>query len=165
MTRVSKTLAATMGLFLWTGPAIASDEVEAELAEMRRLVEGLQQKVDAQEEQLSAQGRNLEEAQRVVRRTQEETEAVSGLAFLWAPLRVQTAWQIWLGIGLIAFIWASTFLLQVPAHGELASGFNERSWRMLVRSNWLRTLAWSARAGLVTYWLHQTLHAGKAIGV
>ena len=80
MTRVSKTLAATMGLFLWTGPAIASDEVEAELAEMRRLVEGLQQKVDAQEEQLSAQGRNLEEAQRVVRRTQEETEAVSGLA-------------------------------------------------------------------------------------
>jgi multidrug transporter EmrE-like cation transporter len=92
-------------------------------------------------------------------------EAVSGLAFLWAPLRVQTAWQIWLGIGLIAFIWASTFLLQVPAHGELASGFNERSWRMLVRSNWLRTLAWSARAGLVTYWLHQTLHAGKAMGV
>jgi len=92
-------------------------------------------------------------------------EAISGIAFLWAPLRVQTSWQIWLGIGLIAFIWASTFLLQVPAHNQLASGFDEGSWRMLVRSNWLRTTAWSARAGLVTYWLHQTLDAGTAMGV
>ena len=92
-------------------------------------------------------------------------EAISGLAFLWLPLRVQTPWQIWLGIGLIAFIWASTFLLQVPAHSQLASGFEERSWRTLVRSNWLRTIAWSARAGLVTYWLHQMLDAGTRMGV
>ncbi|MGB3049588.1 MAG: hypothetical protein WBB42_01230 [Polyangiales bacterium] len=92
-------------------------------------------------------------------------EAISGIAFLWAPLRVQTSWQIWLGIGLIAFIWASTFLLQVPAHNQLGSGFDESSWRMLVRSNWLRTIAWSARAGLVTYWLHKTLEAGNAMGL
>ena len=92
-------------------------------------------------------------------------EAISGIAFLWAPLRVQTSWQIWLGIGLIAFIWASTFLLQVPAHSQLGSGIDEETWRMLVRSNWLRTVAWSARAGLVSYWLHQTLVAGAAMGV
>ena len=92
-------------------------------------------------------------------------EAVSGVAFLWAPLRVQTPTQIWLGIGLIAFIWASTLLLQVPAHRQLDSGFDEGTWRMLVRSNWLRTIAWSARAALVTYWLHQTLDAGAAMGV
>ena len=92
-------------------------------------------------------------------------EAVSGIAFLWAPLRVQTSWQVWLGVGLIAFIWASTFLLQVPAHNRLGSGFDESSWRMLVRSNWLRTMAWTARAGLVTYWLHETLDAGSALGL
>ncbi len=92
-------------------------------------------------------------------------EAISGLAFLWAPLRVQTPAQIWLGIGLIAFIWASTFLLQVPAHSQLGAGFDEGTWQTLVRSNWLRTIAWSARAGLVTYWLHQTLDAGAAMGV
>jgi hypothetical protein len=92
-------------------------------------------------------------------------EAISGLAFLWAPLRIQTPAQIWLGIGMIAFIWASTFLLQVPAHSRLSAGFDEGSWRMLVRSNWLRTTAWSARAGLVTYWLHRTLDAGAAMGV
>ena len=92
-------------------------------------------------------------------------EAISSVAFLWAPLRVQTPAQIWLGIGLIAFIWASTFLLQVPAHSQLGSGFDEGTWRMLVRTNWLRTLAWSARAGLVTYWLHRTLDAGTSLGV
>lgn len=92
-------------------------------------------------------------------------ETISAIAFVWAPLRVQTPAQIWLGIALIAFIWASTFLLQVPAHSQLGSGFDEGTWRMLVRSNWLRTIAWSARAGLVTYWLHQTLDAGAAMGV
>lgn len=92
-------------------------------------------------------------------------EAISSAAFLWAPLRVQTPAQIWLGIGLVAFIWASTFLLQVPAHSQLGSGFNEGTWHMLVRSNWLRTIAWSARAGLVTYWLHRTLDAGASLGV
>lgn len=92
-------------------------------------------------------------------------EAVSAIAFLWAPLRVQTSWQIWLGIGLILFIWASTFLLQVPAHSRLGSGFEEASWRRLVRSNWLRTIAWSARAVLVSYWLYETLDAAQRMGV
>jgi len=92
-------------------------------------------------------------------------EAFSAIAFLWEPLSVQTAWQVWLGIGLIVFIWASTFLLQVPAHSRLGSGFEEASWRMLVRSNWLRTIAWSARAVLVSYWLYETLDAGKRMGV
>lgn len=92
-------------------------------------------------------------------------EAISSAAFLWAPLRVQTPAQIWLGIGLVAFIWASTFLLQVPAHSRLGSGFDEGTWQMLVRSNWLRTIAWSARAVLVTYWLHRTLDTGASLGV
>lgn len=92
-------------------------------------------------------------------------EAISAIAFLWAPLRVQTPWQVWLGIGLIALIWMSTFLLQVPAHNQLGSGFDEASWRMLVRSNWLRTIAWSARAVLVSYWLYETLDAAKQMGI
>jgi len=92
-------------------------------------------------------------------------EAISAIAFLWEPLGVQTAWQVWLGIGLIVFIWASTLLLQVPAHSRLGSGFEEASWRMLVRSNWLRTIAWSARAVLVSYWLYETLDACKRMGV
>lgn len=92
-------------------------------------------------------------------------EALCALATLWAPLRVQSAWQIWLGIGLIFTIWASTFLLQVPAHTRLQSGFDERTWKFLVRSNWVRTLAWSARAALVSYWLFETLDLGARIEI
>ncbi len=92
-------------------------------------------------------------------------EALSALAFLWVPLRVQTSWEIWLGIGLVAVVWASTFLLQVPAHSRLSLGFDEENWRMLVSSNWVRTLAWSARAGLVSYWLYETLAEGARLGL
>ncbi|MDH3726502.1 MAG: hypothetical protein OER77_03140 [Myxococcales bacterium] len=92
-------------------------------------------------------------------------EALSAFALLWAPLRAQSSWQIWLGIGLVIVIWASTIVLQVPAHNRLGSGFDEDSWRMLVSSNWVRTVAWSARAGLVTYWLYETLATGKRLGV
>ena len=92
-------------------------------------------------------------------------EAITAVAFLWSPLRVQTGWQIWLGIGLLGIIWASTFLLQVPAHARLGSGFDEDAWRTLVSTNWIRTLAWSARAGLVSYWLYEMLGVGEKLGV
>lgn len=87
-------------------------------------------------------------------------EAISAVGFLWAPLRVQSTWQIWLGIALVAITWGSTFFFQVPAHTRLATGFDENTWRALVSSNWVRTIAWSARAGLVSLWLHRTLAAG-----
>lgn len=84
-------------------------------------------------------------------------EALSALALIWAPLRGQPPWQIWLGIGLVAAIWSSTFFLQVPAHTKLGAGFDEATWKFLVQSNWLRTIAWSLRAALVGYWLYRTL--------
>lgn len=58
-------------------PAFAGQDVESELAEMRALVEGLKEKVDAQEEQLSHQGDLLEQAQD---RIQTEDGSQSGLS-------------------------------------------------------------------------------------
>jgi hypothetical protein len=58
-------------------PAFAEKDVESELAEMRALVEGLKQKVDAQEEQLTHQGDLLEQAQD---RIQSEDDTKSGLS-------------------------------------------------------------------------------------
>jgi hypothetical protein len=52
------------------------------------------------------------------------------------------------GLSLIAVIWASTALLQVPCHRRLSAGFDPLTARRLVTTNWLRTLAWTARAGL-----------------
>ena len=53
------------------------------------------------------------------------------------------------GIALLAVIWLSTFLVQVPLHTRLAGGFDAGVHRKLVRSNWLRTLAWTGRGVLV----------------
>ena len=52
--------------------------------------------------------------------------------------------------GLIFVIWLSTAILQVPLHRKLElGGYDARVIRRLVATNWLRTLAWSARAVLV----------------
>lgn len=53
-----------------------------------------------------------------------------------------------MGVGLLLLIWLSTALAQVPAHRQLESGFDARAHRRLVRSNWLRTTAWTARSVL-----------------
>jgi hypothetical protein len=43
----------------------------------------------------------------------------------------------------------STWRLQVPRHDALARGWDAAAHRALVRSNWVRTAAWSARAALL----------------
>lgn len=52
------------------------------------------------------------------------------------------------GVVLLAVIWLSTFLIQVPCHRRLERGFEHAAWSRLVRSNWIRTVAWSLRGGL-----------------
>jgi hypothetical protein len=47
---------------------------------------------------------------------------------------------------LVVVIWFSTFLLQVPCHTRLSQGFDAQIHAQLVSTNWIRTLAWSARA-------------------
>ena len=53
------------------------------------------------------------------------------------------------GIALLALIWLSTFLVQVPLHTRLAGGFDAGLHRRLVWSNWLRTVAWTGCGVLV----------------
>ncbi len=49
------------------------------------------------------------------------------------------------GLGLLAVIWTSTALLQAPAHGRLAKGFDASEHSRLVQTNWIRTASWVAR--------------------
>jgi hypothetical protein len=51
----------------------------------------------------------------------------------------------WIGAGLLAVIWFSTWCWQVPAHRRLEAEFDPAAHRRLVRTNWVRTVAWSAR--------------------
>jgi len=50
---------------------------------------------------------------------------------------------------LLAVVWACTFLWQVPLHQKLLGGRDMATVARLVKSNWLRTIAWTARAILI----------------
>jgi hypothetical protein len=63
------------------------------------------------------------------------------------PADLPASW-VWTGLALLAGIWLSTAVLQVPRHAALSAGFDAAALRMLVGSNWIRTAAWSVRGGL-----------------
>ena len=78
MKRVSVWMASAAASLLAV-PAVAGEDVDSKLAEMQELVKGLQQKVDAQAEQLQQQGEQLKDAQRVVRADEQESKSGSVL--------------------------------------------------------------------------------------
>jgi len=67
------------------------------------------------------------------------------------------------GLLLVVAIWGSTFLIQVPLHERLASGFEESTHRWLVSSNWIRTALWSVRSILVMGWISQCIGRSSAL--
>jgi hypothetical protein len=66
----------------------------------------------------------------------------------WSPPAGTPPWQPQLGLALLGVIWTSTLLLQVPAHARLSAGPDEAAVGRLVRTNWIRTAAWSTRGVL-----------------
>jgi len=75
-------------------------------------------------------------------------EAASALLLLeFRPATIPAAWA-WAGIVLLGIVWLSTALLQVPRHRSLERGFDGGVHRALVATNWIRTIAWSARSVL-----------------
>lgn len=86
----------------------------------------------------------------------------AGIARVVGPLMLTeagTAVLLWLGglrgpvflgsLVLLAVAWISTAAVQVPLHRRLTAGYEAGAHRRLVRTNWLRTGAWTARALLV----------------
>jgi len=85
------------------------------------------------------------------------TRRVTHTLAVIAPLEVATAAGValfvdavpnWLSIGagaLLAAIWVSTGLFYAPLHGRLSAGFDPALHRRLVTTNWVRTIAWTAR--------------------
>ena len=67
------------------------------------------------------------------------------------------SWFWWIGLVLLGIVWASTGLLQVPAHDALMSNFTETAHQKLVMTNWIRTIGWTARSGLLLWMLMELL--------
>jgi hypothetical protein len=73
--------------------------------------------------------------------------------------RLVTRNEAIIGLALVIALWVSTWALQIPQHTTLARGYDAAAQRFLVSSNWLRTLLWSIRSGLLLYWLGRALPA------
>ncbi|MFN0182016.1 MAG: hypothetical protein ACKVZ0_24700 [Gemmatimonadales bacterium] len=72
-------------------------------------------------------------------------ELASALLLFWIrPAGVSTG-NLSVGLSLLAVIWISTALVQVRCHDALQRGFDATAYRRLVRTNWVRTVAWSLR--------------------
>lgn len=80
-------------------------------------------------------------------------ELVSGIALIGTSAGSERPLTVVGGAILLAVIWLSTFVVQVPRHTLLLGGFNSAVIRQLVWTNWLRTACWSTRAGLLLWFL------------
>lgn len=60
---------------------------------------------------------------------------------------------VWIGMGLIGVVWLATACVNVPQHTTLSMGFETGIHQALVASNWIRTLAWTARGALIVWLL------------
>lgn len=74
------------------------------------------------------------------------TELGTGLWLLWAQGFLP--WT-WINLGLLGVIWLSTAVIQMPLHLRLGAGYEAALVRKLVRTNWIRTVAWSLRVGVL----------------
>lgn len=78
-------------------------------------------------------------------------EALTGLLLLYERPPGVGQIPVWVGFLLIGLIWAATAFLSVPEHSRLTRGYDARAISRLVDTNWIRTLAWSARGALVLW--------------
>ena len=78
-------------------------------------------------------------------------ELATALALPWLRPVAVPAWVAWAGLALLLVAWGSTATLQIPRHNALAARYADATHGGLCRTNWIRTIAWSARAVLLLY--------------
>lgn len=78
-------------------------------------------------------------------------ELGTAVALVWLRPDAVPPWMVWIGLGLVGVVWLSTAFVQVPLHTALSAGFDAHAHARLVTTNWVRTVAWTLRAGLVLW--------------
>ena len=86
-------------------------------------------------------------------------ELVTAIGLVIVPPAGVAAEILWLGLLLIVLNWVSTAGLQIPAHRSLGESFNLEAQRSLVRSNWVRTFAWTIRGIILSFAVATLLRA------
>ena len=75
-------------------------------------------------------------------------EGVCVLAFLFAPPTGFPLWLPWPGAVAEAVAIGTTVFVSAPLHERLNAHFDPAVLHRLIATNWIRTVAWTARAGL-----------------
>jgi hypothetical protein len=73
-------------------------------------------------------------------------QGVTTAWLLLAPPPGAPRWLVWAAAVLAAIPVVVTVAASIPAHQRLGRGFDERAHATLVRTNWLRTVAWSVHS-------------------
>ena len=84
----------------------------------------------------------------------------------WEQIGVGAGVASVIGLFLLGCIWLSTFAVQVPIHNRLAEGVNIDLIAKLVRTNWIRTAAWTLRgftAGYLIWAYHLWVEGLKSL--
>jgi hypothetical protein len=82
-------------------------------------------------------------------------ELITALWLVFDPPAGVSSQATYLGLGLVAAIWISTALVQVPLHGRIERSLDTRTHRRLVWSHHLRSLLWTARGLLALHLIAQ----------
>lgn len=90
-------------------------------------------------------------------------ELGTGIWLVLAPPAGIEAAMLLVNAALLAVVWGSTFVLQVPLHRDLERGFAAHTVDRLVATNWVRTAAWSLRAVLLLSLVHGLLALPAAV--
>jgi hypothetical protein len=75
-------------------------------------------------------------------------EGICVLAFLFAPPAGLAWWLPWAGAATEAVAIGTTAFVSAPLHERLNAHFDQALLDRLVATNWIRTVAWTVRAGL-----------------
>ena len=67
------------------------------------------------------------------------------LAEMATALMISNSFLAQIGVVLLAVAWCSTLLVQYPLHRRLSRRFAPDDYARLLRTNWIRVAAWSAR--------------------
>ena len=75
-------------------------------------------------------------------------EGVCVLAFLFAPPAGLPWWLPWVGAGVETVAIGTTAFVSAPLHERLNANFDQATLNRLIATNWIRTIAWTARAAV-----------------
>jgi hypothetical protein len=84
-------------------------------------------------------------------------ELLTAVLLLLSPPANTSIWVLVAGLALVGVIWLTTVFVNVPQHNALSYSFDEDIHRMLMMTNWIRTIAWTARGGLMLWVLSRVI--------